>query len=195
MSALTILLIRHAEKANDPPLGPGLTIAGAPDRESLVIRGWQRAGAWSALFGADLGGDTYPKPQVIYAADPSQDPGTEELDDGPSKRPYETIKPLCDRLNLTPIIKWSADQTSQLVDEIKSLTGVVLICWEHKRIASKIIPEIMQDQKLPHLPTKWDGRRFDVVLRFDRATPGAPWSFTQLFPRLLGGDSDIPMGS
>jgi hypothetical protein len=36
----------------------------------LVIRGWQRAGAWSALFGAGLGGTDFPRPEVIYAADP-----------------------------------------------------------------------------------------------------------------------------
>jgi hypothetical protein len=27
------------------------------------------------------------------------------------------------------------------------------------------------------MPTKWDGRRFDVVLRFNRTSPEAPWSF------------------
>jgi hypothetical protein len=40
---------------------------------------------------------------------------------------------------------------------------------------------------------KWDGARFDVVLRFDRSAPGAPWTFRQLFPRLMFGDSATPM--
>jgi hypothetical protein len=44
------------------------------------------------------------------------------------------------------------------------------------------------------MPSKWDGARFDVVLRFDRAFPGAPWSFRQLYPCLLSGDSAAPMG-
>jgi hypothetical protein len=39
-----------------------------------------------------------------------------------------------------------------------------------------------------------EGDRFDVVLRFDRAGPGAAWSFRQLFPRLLSGDSDVALG-
>jgi hypothetical protein len=43
------------------------------------------------------------------------------------------------------------------------------------------------------MPKKWDGARFDVVLRFDRSALGAPWSFRQLFPRLLSGDSDTPL--
>jgi hypothetical protein len=33
------------------------------------------------------------------------------------------------------------------------------------------------------------------VLRFDRAQSGAPWSFRQLFPRLLAGDLDVPLSS
>jgi hypothetical protein len=81
------------------------------------------------------------------------------------------------------------------VSEITKLTGVVLVCWEHKRIAQDILPQLAKDQTLPGLPSKWNGQRFDVVLRFDRATDGAPWSFRQLFPRLLAGDSDEPLGS
>jgi hypothetical protein len=69
MSALTLMIIRHAEKPKEEWPGPGLTIEGSPDPKSLVIRGWQRAGAWSALFGAGLGGTDFPRPDVIYAAD------------------------------------------------------------------------------------------------------------------------------
>lgn len=47
-------------------------------------------------------------------------------------------------------------------------------------------------QTIPGVPTKWDSNRFDVVLRFDRAMPNAPWSFRQLSPRLMSGDSDAP---
>ena len=70
VSALTILIIRHAEKPGEAWPGPGLKPDGTPDKESLVIRGWQRAGSWAALFGAGLGGADYPQPAVIYAADP-----------------------------------------------------------------------------------------------------------------------------
>ncbi|HKI13800.1 MAG TPA: histidine phosphatase family protein, partial [Roseiarcus sp.] len=59
MSALTILIIRHAEKPGESWPGPGLTAEGAGDKKSLVVRGWQRAGSWSALFGAGLGGDDF----------------------------------------------------------------------------------------------------------------------------------------
>ena len=54
LSDLTMLIIRHAEKPLRDWPGPGLTAAGDQDDKSLVIRGWQRAGAWTALFGASL---------------------------------------------------------------------------------------------------------------------------------------------
>jgi hypothetical protein len=191
MTALTILVIRHAEKPNDskaPWPGPGFTEKGLSDDKSLVIRGWQRAGAWAALFGSGLGGDEYPRPAVIYAADPNSPNGNE-----PSRRPFETITPLAARLKLTPVTKHAQGDEAALIKEVVGLTGVVLISWEHKHIFQDILPAIANGQTLPGLPTAWDGKRFDVVLRFDRANTGAPWSFRQSFPQLLSGDSDVAL--
>jgi hypothetical protein len=191
MSALTLFIIRHAEKPNDakaPWPGNGFTEKGDADNESLVIRGWQRAGSWSALFGAGLGGQDFPQPVAIYAANPGLADG-----DDPSQRPFETISPLAARLNLTPIAKYAVGDEPQLIAELSGLTGVVLVCWEHKMIYKQILPGLTQGQTLHGLPIGWDGAHFDVVLRFDRSGPGAPWSFRQLFPRLLTGDSDTPL--
>src|SRR5262252_5469412 len=77
MSALTVLLIRHAEKPDDPALGPGLTAQGKVDKHSLVIRGWQRAGAWAALLGSGPVTPDFPRPDIVYAANPNKQP-TEE---------------------------------------------------------------------------------------------------------------------
>ena len=189
MSALTILIIRHAEKPGESWPGPGLTPDGVPDKKSLVIRGWQRAGSWSALFGADLGGLDYPVPSVIYAADPSSSTGDE-----PSRRPFETVTPLAARLGLTPNTTYAVGQEAQLAATIVSQTGVVLVAWEHKAIARALLPAIANGQTLAGMPAKWDGARFDVVLRFNRTTPEAPWSFGQFCPCLLSGDSATPMG-
>jgi hypothetical protein len=193
VSALTLLIIRHGEKAGEDWPGPGLTIDGTRDDLSLVIRGWQRAGAWAALFGEGLEVTDYPRPAIIYAVNP--DPDAAIASPESSHRPFETVTPLSDRLHLKPITKYAVGQETDLVSEITELTGVVLVCWEHKHIVSDIVPKIANGQILPGLPSKWKGDRFDLVLRFDRVMAGAPWSFRQLFPRLLGGDSDLPLPS
>ena len=69
-----------------------------------------------------------------------------------------------------------------------------LVAWEHKAIARVLLPAITNGQSLPGMPKKWDGTRFDVVLRFDRTFPEAPLSFRQLCPCLISGDSATPMG-
>ena len=188
MPALTILIIRHAEKPRESWPGSGLTPDGVPDEKSLVIRGWQRAGSWSALFGAGLGGSDYPVPSVIYAADPNATTGDE-----PSKRPFETVTPLAARLGLTLDTTYAVGQEAQLAAAIVRQTGVVLVAWEHKAIARALLPAIANGQTLAGMPAKWDGARFDVVLRFNRTTPEAPWSFGQFCPCLLSGDSATPM--
>jgi hypothetical protein len=188
MSALTILIIRHAEKPGESWPGSGLTPDGFPDKKSLVIRGWERAGSWSALFGAGLSGPDYPTPSAIYAADPNATTGDE-----PSQRPYETVIPLADRLGLTADTTYAVGQEDQLANAIDSQIGVVLVAWEHKAIARDLLPAIAKEQSLPGMPTNWNGMRFDVVLRFDRTSPEAPWSFRQLCPCLLSGDSANPM--
>jgi len=194
VTALTLLIIRHAEKPGGDWPGAGLTDAGLPDSESLVVRGWQRAGAWATLFGNGRGGDDYPTPAAIYAASPTVGEGSDTSSDDASQRPFETITPLGLRLGLTPVTKWAQGDEAQLIAEITGLAGVVLVCWEHKRIVGSILPAITSDPGL-NLPQKWKGSRFDVVLRFDRPAPGKPWAFRPLYPLLLSGDSNQPVDS
>ena len=184
LSPLTILIIRHAEKPGEMWPGPGLTREGKEDEKSLVIRGWERAGAWAALFGTQLGAECYPRPSAIYAANPE----AVSLDET-SQRPYQTVIPLSERLGIVPITTYSAGQEAQLVSEIVHSSGVVLISWEHKAIVEKIAPAIAGEQKIEALPHQWDEARYDVVLRFDRISPEAPWAFSQLCPCLMSADS------
>jgi hypothetical protein len=183
-SPLTIFIIRHAEKQGEIWPGPGLTPEGSPDDKSLVIRGWERAGAWSAVFGSPVGAEAYPRPSAIYAADPE----AVSLDET-SQRPLQTVTPLAERLAIVPITTYSVGQEAQLVSELLHISGIALVCWEHKAIVEKILPGIAGEQKIEDLPHKWDEARYDVVLRFDRISPEAPWSFCQLRPCLLAGDS------
>ncbi|MGJ5149456.1 histidine phosphatase family protein [Bradyrhizobium sp. HKCCYLR1023] len=191
MNALTLLIIRHAEKPDGDATGPGLTHEGQPDSKSLVIFGWERAGAWTALFGSGLGGTDHPTPQAVYAADPDS---TEDGSD-PSRRPYETVLDLAARVGLDkPNTSFAKGQEAALVEALLSLSGTVLVAWEHKAIISDILPRLPVSNE-SQLPTHWSGKRFDVVLRFDRADGGAEFTFSELYPCLMPGDSDKPLKS
>ncbi|MGJ5067551.1 histidine phosphatase family protein [Bradyrhizobium oligotrophicum] len=189
MNALTLLIIRHAEKPDGDTTGPGLTHTGKPDSKSLVIFGWERAGAWTALFGSGLGGTDYPTPQAVYAADPDS---TKDGSD-PSRRPYETVLELAARIGLDkPNTSFATGQEAALVEALLPLSGAVLVAWEHKAIISDILPRLPVSNE-GQLPTHWSGKRFDVVLRFDRAAGGADFKFTELCPCLMSGDSNTPL--
>ena len=43
--AAKIMVIRHAEKPSDSPPPHGVTAEGEREDESLIVRGWQRAGS------------------------------------------------------------------------------------------------------------------------------------------------------
>lgn len=190
MSALAILIIRHGEKPGEGISDPGHDEAGHKDEHSLVIRGWQRSGAWAALFASGAFGPDYPKPAIVFAPDPAKP----APDDGTlSSRAMETVLPLCRRLHVDPVMTHGVGDENALVDDVVGLTGVVLIAWEHKNIVKFILPRLVGAQPIPHLPIKWKQTRFDVVLRFDRVQPNLPWSFRQPFPMLLDGDSDVPL--
>jgi hypothetical protein len=113
--------------------------------------------------------------------------------DETSQRPFQTVIPLSERLGLTPITTYSAGQEAKLVAEILHSSGILLISWEHRAISEKIAPGIAGEQKIEDLPQKWDETRYDVILRFDRISPDAPWSFCQLCPCLMSGDLRTPM--
>ena len=194
MAALTLLIIRHAEKPGENWPGPGSKFDATPDKDSLVIRGWERAGAWTALFGAGLGGTDYPAPGAVYAANPSAEPNAASASKpggDVSERPEETVSALSPRLGLKTNLGYAKGQEKALVTELLGLSGVVLVAWEHKAIVEDIVPLIPISSGTP--PTHWNGSRYDVVLRFDRPDGAAAFAFTELFPMLLSGDSDEPL--
>jgi hypothetical protein len=141
-------------------------------------------GAWATLFGTEFGGHNYPKPNVIYAANPDKSPIQE-----PSHRPFQTVIPLSKRLGVPVIIDYEVGQEGQLASTIVTGSGVVLVSWEHEAITKQLLPSIAAAQQIKNLPHQWDEARYDLVLRFDRSAPGAPWDFSQLCPCLLSGDS------
>src|SRR5260364_46310 len=79
-----------------------------------------------------------------------------------------------------------------LVDALLPLAGTVLVAWEHKAIISDILPRLPVSNA-DQLPTHWSGKRFDVVLRLDRAAGATEFEFQELYPCLMPGDSTKPL--
>jgi len=129
-----IMLIRHAEKPHGSD--QGVTDKGEPDPESLIVRGWQRAGALVALFDPAEGAlqnTNLAVPTVIYASNPvtssdaSGDKAGKKKIGSKSERPLETITPLAKRLNLSPDLSFVEGQEHDLATAVLKASGVVLI--------------------------------------------------------------------
>ncbi len=186
--SLTILLIRHGEKPTPGDGALGLSIDGRPDPRALTVRGWQRAGALAALFGAGLSPD-YPAPAAIYAPDPERS----ATGHGVSRRPFLTVVPLAERLGLAVETRFAQGEESGLATEVLAKTGVVLIVWEHKRLTADLLPALLPEQGRGEAPARWPSDRYDVVLDLRRENATATFAVRQRLPRLLAGDGADPM--
>lgn len=148
MSSKTILIMRHAEKPDDPT-DPDLSDAGFARAEKLA--------SWVP--------DRYPGVNFLFASSISKH----------SARPYETISPLAKKLGL-PIDSTFADQDyAALANELMTVKrfdgAVVLICWHHGHI-----PSLACELKAPAgmYPDPWNPAVFDLMLQFDYDPEGIP---------------------
>lgn len=179
MPSNRLMIIRHAEKPDES--NAGMTPDGADDAESLIVRGWQRAGALAQFFRAR---SEY-TPLVIFAAGAGHKSN--------SKRPMQTVTPLAELFQPNPgfefITKYLKDDLQALVDDVLPRAGPILIAWEHKLIPALIglIPNA------PEVPDAWPDDRFDMVWVLDQTESG--WTFSQLPQLLLAGDSSDPIVS
>jgi hypothetical protein len=172
-----IMFIRHGEKAvTAPPIG--VNENGAPDKHSLIVRGWQRAGALVAFF-AHPSRAGIATPATIFAATTSSD-ATIDSEDARSFRAFETVQPLQAKLGCAYRNDIPVGAESQAAAEIAACQGVVLVCWEHKRIP-KIAAAFVPD------PPPW-GERYDQVWVLDRRTDGS-YALSALNQDLLSGDA------
>ncbi len=140
-----IMIIRHGEK---PPKNPGKNgpfdvqeNGESSNGKSLIVQGWQRAGALNAFFApynSEPANSVISRPDYIYAASPNKE----------SQRPYETVAPLAAWLGYaqgTP--QFNAGYTigggeTAMVGSVLDLSGMVLICWEHDNIMPNIMGAI-----------------------------------------------------
>ena len=192
MTTQTIFIIRHAEKPDGNGSG-GIDDTGAADPESLTPRGWQRAGAWAELFAPSLAEPALPPPTTLFASAPASGHNNAAGNGGSkSRRPLETITPLAAKLGVTVALAFSKGDESALAQTLSDTEGVVLVCWQHEAIfaiANALVPTPSG------LPAVWPGDRFNVILKFSRTGTALPWTFQQIVPKMLDGDSTNPIAS
>ncbi len=171
-----IMVIRHGEKP--PAVGPptGIKEDGRHDDHSLIVRGWQRAGALAAYF-------CYPRDGAIACPTHVYSP-PQHGKAGDHGRPYQTVCAVAAKLNAEVDCRFMLDEENELVADVLTRSGVVLIAWEHKRIAD-IANAIVGDTTTA--PQTWPDDRFDVVWIFDRGASGT-YTFDQRPQLLLAGD-------
>jgi hypothetical protein len=200
------MIIRHAEKPSEPPPPAGVTIDGDEDPESLIVRGWQRAGALVNFFAPQQGGSFHNPsivtPQTIYAAKiKTKDPDTSESKGkkkkkigSKSKRPQETVTPLIEMLGSKATDNFTFDKgdEEEMANSAMACEGAVLICWQHESIPA-IAASLPVDSKTP-APKDWPvdaqgNGRYDVVWVFDLKPKSGNYRFSQIPQCLLAGDS------
>jgi hypothetical protein len=179
--ASKIMIIRHAEKPNG--YYKGISEKGLMEPESLIVKGWQRAGALSGLFNPknkSLKKGKLSIPDVLYASPAGIH--------SKSKRPVQTIKPLSRVLKLSINRKFGRDDFKAMVAHAMKQEGSVLICWQHEHIP-QMARQILTNNGAPKY---WPSDRFDLVWVFNLDAATGEYSFSQLAQKLLPGDKKKP---
>lgn len=147
MSPATILVMRHAEKPDDPT-DPDLSADGKERARKLAV----------------YIPHTFWTPDFIVASALSKH----------SARPYETVKPLSKAVGI-PIDATFADQdyealAHELLKQSRYDRKRVLVCWHHGHI-----PSLMSalGAKAGDYPDPWDPRVFNLILLLDSGADGS----------------------
>jgi hypothetical protein len=182
--ATKIILLRHAEKPEKDFAPFGITRKGQRDKESLQVRGWQRAGALIALLAPPNGnyGHSLARPQFFYASKPLRRRG--------SRRPFQTLVPLAEKLGRSINCEFPRHDFDHMLEEVFQCKGVVLICWQREYLPA--IARIILDGR-PIAPVLWPEDRYDMMWVFDLIPSSDRYKFTQVPQRLLMGDSVTPI--
>ena len=184
-STTKIMIIRHAEKPADNNGEPfGVTPEGQQDAESLLVQGWQCAGALAGFFAPTRGplqDAQLATPRFLFAS--------ESKSGGGSMRPVQTITPLANKLKLTVKTHKKSD-LQKVAEEAMACGGTALISWQHEDIPA--IANIIMGNSTS-VPQKWPGPRFDVVWIFDLDASTGSYSFKQVPQCLLDGDLAEPI--
>ncbi len=179
MSCDKIMLIRHAERPSPDKKFRGVNLEGRKDKENIIVRGWQRAGALVRFFAPLEDRFAHPalaRPRALYAckAGPS----------APSLRPQQTLLPLSELLtDVTLCCDFYEGEEAALVRQVLAGPGPALIAWKH--LTMHVIADLVLGDRTT-APQFWPFERYDLVWVFDRV--GDAWRFTQVPQLLLAGD-------
>ena len=183
--ATKIMLIRHAEKPAKDSTPYGVTAQGERSKESLAVRGWQRAGALANLLSPANGRFQHPalaKPHFLYASKPMRRKG--------SRRPVETLMPLAQKLAVRIQSNFQRAEYDSMVEEVVLCKGVVLICWQREYIP-EIASHILNNDNIA--PPEWPDDCYDMVWVFDLHPSRLKYTFKQVPQKLLDGDLINPI--
>lgn len=179
------MLIRHAEKPAKDSAPYGVTAEGERSKESLEVRGWVRAGGLANLLAPTNGRfqhTSLAKPQFLFSSKPLRRKG--------SKRPLETLTPLAQKLAIRINSSFQRSEFQDMLEEVFSCKGVVLICWQREYIP-EIASYILGNKKIA--PQDWPEDCFDMIWVFDLARSSSKYTFKQVPQKLLGGDLITPI--
>jgi broad specificity phosphatase PhoE len=179
MACDKIMLIRHAERPDPEKKIRGVALDGHKEKESLSVRGWQRAGALVRFFApndARFSHRALARPQILFAC--------KAAPEDPSLRPQHTLLPLANLLQVEFNRDYFESQERGLVRKVLEAPGPALIAWKHETM-HVIANEILGDKTIA--PQHWPYSRYDLVWTFDRRDEG--WTFSQIPQLLLPGDT------
>jgi hypothetical protein len=188
-----IMIIRHAEKPPNPPNKSGpwdVQVNGQPGKgKSLIVPGWQRAGALNAFFApykAKPENKKIATPDYIYAASPTKE----------SQRPFETVTPLAAWLKYaqgTPqfSVNFSVGGGEEaLAQSVLARSGVVLICWEYDNIMPNLMGHINKHIEVSNykkIPVPFPDV-FYLVWILDLSKKGTHYKWSSVNQNLIAGD-------
>ena len=183
--ATKIMLLRHAEKPAKDGEPFGVMRVGKRSKESLEVRGWQRAGALANLLAPTDGHfqhGSLAKPQFLFAS--------KRLERRGSRRPTETITPLAKKLAIKINSDFERGEFEEMVEQVFLCKGVVLISWQREYIPD-IAAHILGNNTIA--PQVWPEDRFDLIWVFDLVRGSGRYTFKQVPQRLLARDSRAPI--
>ena len=151
-----ILLMRHAEKPDDP---------GDPD---LTEAGRARAVALARYIPATFG-----KPDFVFAAAVNKN----------SVRAYLTMRPLCDAIAVELDATYKAKEyravATRLLSDAAFAGKLVVACWTHKELPQ--LADALRANEGDY-PDPWDDSVFNLILQLDYGSADNPRVSTVIEP-------------